>query len=107
MAWTNELTFSIGRQSDSRNGKGDYPKVLSLTIPRQQGAYICVPRAPRGFKWLSLIPRGALKKREMRGDCAGGALASGSSKFPAEGFGIKRAAPPPKSFQKALQNPQN
>ena len=47
------------------------------------------------------------KKKEMRGDCAGGALASGSSKFPAEGFGIKRAAPPPKSFQKAPQNPQN
>ena len=29
------------------------------------------------------------EKKEMRGDSAGGVIASGSSKFPAEGFGPK------------------
>ena len=63
-------------------------------------------RAPRGSKWLRQFRAAPLKNGSARGgDSAGGAIASGSAKFPAEGFCPQRA--PPKSPQKTPRDPQN
>ena len=57
-------------------------------------------------KWLRQFRAVPLKKGGARGrGSAGGAIASGSAKFPAEGFCPQRA--PPKSPQKTPRGPQN